>query len=144
MLSSDYHQMSRGISQGNQAIRKPHLIDSGKECVHTPYLRLYRRQRSSRLLSVFPFPTSRPFVCVMHMPRPTSGVSHARGVWGGACVCDTHGFAGRGHTSIEISVLPLRPASRDCHEICIHPLYTYRVSEYENGTPFLTPTYLLL
>lgn len=62
----------------------------------------------------------------------------------GACVCDTHGFAGRGHTSIEISVLPLRPASRDCHEICIHPLYTYRVSEYENGTPFLTPTYLLL
>ena len=55
---------------------------------------------------------------------------------GGACVCDTHGFAGRGHTSIEISVLPLRPASRDCHEICIHPLYTYRVSEYENGTPF--------
>ena len=66
------------------------------------------------------------------------------GVYGGACVCDTHGFAGRGHTSIEISVLPLRPASRDCHEICIHPLYTYRVSEYENGTPFLTPTYLLL
>ena len=58
------------------------------------------------------------------------------GVYGGACVCDTHGFAGRGHTSIEISVLPLRPASRDCHEICIHPLYTYRVSEYENGTPF--------
>ena len=29
--------------------------------------------------------------------------------------------------------LPLRPASRNCHEICIHsPIYT---SEYENGTP---------
>ena len=54
MLSSDYHQMSRGISQGNQAIRKPHLIDSGKECVHTPYLRLYRRQRSSRLSVMAP------------------------------------------------------------------------------------------
>ena len=35
MLSSDYHQMSRGISQGNQAILKLHLIDSGKACVHT-------------------------------------------------------------------------------------------------------------
>ena len=60
MLSSDYHQMSRGISQGNQAIPKPHLIDSGKACVHTPYLRRYCRQRSSRRLSVFFFRMAPP------------------------------------------------------------------------------------
>ena len=55
-----------------------------------------------------------------------------RGVCGGACVCDTHGFAGRRCPSREISVLLLRPASRErdclCHEICIHsPIYIFCV-----------------
>ena len=91
MLSSDCHQRSRGISQGNQALLKLHLLDSGK-VVCTSFPGLHCRQRSYRLLYRFLFFYRPPLLacCACASTDERAYASHMQGVfWRGMCLRHT-------------------------------------------------------
>ena len=92
----------------------------------------------ARLPVVSVFPTARPFVVLRASPLCACHV----GVWGGHMSATYTAMPVTGCPPIESPALLLRPASRDCHEICRYsPIKPY-VSEYRKLAAFRTLTLL--
>jgi hypothetical protein len=146
MLSPDYHRRSReGYPKVIRRYSSFTSFDSGK-VVCTSFPGLHCRQRSSRLLYRFLFFPPPALLACCACASTDERAYHMQGVfWGGMCL--RHTRLCRSQAPLDINLTRscrCAPLTETAMRHANIPLHIHCVSEYENGTPFLTPTYLLL